>query len=191
MNDPMDHPDKVICGALNRQGKPCQKPPMRGKKRCLAHGGKTPSGKHSGKSNGNHKHGLYSNALTEAEAAAWDSIPLGDVDAEIKMLKIKLARAFALENEINQDPNSAKHTVGFQLSEIRRSTGDHGTNTDAISRRPDTAHIMNWVTGRIAQLEKIRLETIAAAKASGDGVNDIAQDLIEAMRAITKLEADE
>src|SRR4051794_38640591 len=96
MKNPMDQAPKVIGGAKNRKGEPCRKPPMKGKKRCLAHGGKTPKG-----TPGNRKHGLYSAYLSDDEAAQWDSIPLGDVDAEIRMCRVWLSRAMALEAALN------------------------------------------------------------------------------------------
>lgn len=61
----MEDSSKRVCGARNRQGQPCQKPPLKGKERCMMHGGKTPT-----KTRGNGVHGLYSAALTDAEAAA-------------------------------------------------------------------------------------------------------------------------
>lgn len=35
----------MTCGAKTRVGTPCQKPPLRGKTRCLLHGGMSLSGK--------------------------------------------------------------------------------------------------------------------------------------------------
>ena len=49
---------KQICGARNRQGKPCQKSPMMGRTRCRNHGGATPKGQRNAL-----KHGLYSQVL--------------------------------------------------------------------------------------------------------------------------------
>ena len=142
---------------------------MKGRARCAAHGGKTPKAKQIGKSNGNHRHGLYSAALTEAEAAAWDTVPLGDVDAEIRMCKIWLGRAMQLDDAISQDPHSSSNKAGLVLSEVRQSTGDSGKSTDVVTRRPDTIVRINVLLGRIAQLEKTRSELIAAAKESGEG----------------------
>jgi hypothetical protein len=77
-----------------------------------------------------------------------------------------------LENEIRSRPNSAEHLAGFELTEIRRSSGggkhDKPT-TDVVSRRPDVAGRVNWLLGRIAQLEKTRAELLQAAKESGEG----------------------
>jgi len=43
----------MTCGAKTRSGKPCQKPPLLGKKRCRLHGGMSLSGK----DHPNYKHG--------------------------------------------------------------------------------------------------------------------------------------
>ncbi|QQP94036.1 hypothetical protein IGS68_35080 (plasmid) [Skermanella sp. TT6] len=138
---------------------------MKGRTRCAAHGGKTPKGRHSG----NLRHGLYSNALTETEAAAWDTVPLGDVDAEIRMCKVWLARAFELDNAISNAPASLTNKAGMVLSEIRQSSQGEAKATDVITRRPDTALRINMLLGRIASLEKVRAELIAAQAEHGDG----------------------
>lgn len=52
------------CGAKNRQGKPCQSPAMRSKKRCRLHGGLS-TGAPKGNKNAL-KHGLYT-AVARAE----------------------------------------------------------------------------------------------------------------------------
>ena len=51
--------DKKICGAKTRSGKPCQRSPLKGKKRCRQHGGATPSGPDSV----HYKHGRYAEAF--------------------------------------------------------------------------------------------------------------------------------
>lgn len=164
----MDSKPFVPCGARNRQGEPCKKRPMKGKKRCLAHGGKTPAKQNSGKDNGNHKHGLYGAYLTETEKSAWDTIPLGDVDHEIRMCKVWLSRALALEASIAADANSTKNMAGFELSEVRHSSSERGKSTDAVSKRPDVMARVNWLFGRIAQLEKTRTELLTAAAGKED-----------------------
>lgn len=165
----MEESSKRVCGARNKAGQPCQKPPLKGKTRCRLHGGLTPKGRHTGPLT----HGLYSAALTEAEAAAWDAVPLGDVDAEIRMCKVWLARAFELDNAISQAPASVTNKAGMTISEIRQSSQGHGdakaTATDVITRRPDTALRINMLLGRIASLEKTRAELIAAQAEHGDG----------------------
>lgn len=46
---------KKICGAKTRSGRPCQRSPLKGKKRCRLHGGATPSGPDSV----HYEHGRY------------------------------------------------------------------------------------------------------------------------------------
>lgn len=74
MTEPHGEPEKSmkVCGAKNRQGKPCQRAPM-ANGRCSNHGGKTPKGIASP----HFKHGRYSDHLpgqlrTMAEQAAAD-----------------------------------------------------------------------------------------------------------------------
>jgi hypothetical protein len=111
----MKQPLKVTCGAKNRQGEPCKKPPMIGKTRCQLHGGKTPKG-----TKGNRSHGLYSTGLTDEERGLWDDIQIGNVDDELRLCRIQLRRAMNLELGIQAAPNDAKNLTGIELVEIRR-----------------------------------------------------------------------
>jgi hypothetical protein len=167
---PMKDQPKRLCGATNRQGKPCQKPPLTGKTRCKLHGGATPT-----KTKGNRLHGLYSAALTDAEAAAWDTVPIGNVDDDIRMCRIWLARAMELDSAIGKDPSNLTNKAGLVLSEIRQTTDGENKSTDVITKRPDTIARINMLLGRIAQLEKTRSELLAASRASGEGVDDKAR----------------
>lgn len=160
----MNDEHKRICGAMNRQGKPCQVSPMKGKSRCRLHGGKTPKARHTGPL----KHGLYSKALSPDERAVWDDISLDSLDEEIKMTRIWLARAGVLDYEISQDSNSTAALTGFDLVEIRRSSDGSSVNTDAISKRPDLWARKDRLLGRLAQLVKTRIEMEALKVAQGD-----------------------
>ena len=75
------------------------------------------------------------------------------------------------------------------MVEIRRSTGaDKASTTDAVNKRPDIMGRVNWLLGRIAQLEKTRAELIAAAQAAGEGAGDVARDLVDTLRAMRRTE---
>lgn len=178
---------KRLCGATNRQGKPCQKPPLTGKTRCKLHGGATPTARHTGPL----KHGLYSAALTDAEAAAWDTVPIGNVDNDIRMCRIWLARAMELDSVIGKDPSNLTNRAGLVLSEIRQTTDGENKSTDVITKRPDTIARINMLLGRIAQLEKTRSELLAAARESGEGIDDKARDLVEVLRAMKTTELEQ
>lgn len=52
------------CGARTRAGAPCQRPAMRGRKRCRLHGGLSP-GAPRGPQNGNFKDGSWTTAARE------------------------------------------------------------------------------------------------------------------------------
>jgi hypothetical protein len=156
---------KRVCGARNRQGKPCQVPPMLGKDRCRLHGGKTPKGRQTGPMT----HGLYSKAMSPAEKEVWDTIPLDTLDDEIRMCRIWLARAGAQDYEVGQNPHDPKDMTGFELTEIRRTTGGGKSSTDAVSKRPDLWARKDRLLGRLAQLVKTRAELIAAKAEHGDG----------------------
>jgi hypothetical protein len=185
----MKQPLKVICGALNRQGEKCKKPPMRGKNRCQLHGGKTPKSQNAGKANNQHKHGLYSASLSPAEAEQWDDISLDSLDDEIRMTRIWLARAGALDLEVSKDPNSTAHLAGFELSEITKTTKGGGKgDTSIVFKRPDLWGRKDRLLGRLAHLVKTRAELIAQAQASGEGVGDVARDLVETLRDMVDLE---
>ena len=67
----------------------------------------------------------------------WDEISLDSLDEEIKMTRIWLARAGVLDYAVSLEPNATGNLTGFNLVEIRRSSDQNGSGTDAISRRPD------------------------------------------------------
>ncbi|GEO43571.1 hypothetical protein SAE02_77190 [Skermanella aerolata] len=98
----------------------------------------------------------------------WLDTPTGNVDDEIRMCKIWLARALALDSAINQDPHSSSNKSGLVLSEIRQSSSGDSKSTDVITRRPDTIARINMLLGRIAQLEKTRSDLIDSQAEHGD-----------------------
>jgi hypothetical protein len=151
----------------------------------MMHGSKTPTG-----TKGNRKHGLYSAALSDEEQDLWDEMKLGNVDDEIRLCRIQLRRAMNLEASIQKAPNDAKNLVGVELVEIRRSTGPSGSTADSVSKRPDVMGRMNWLLGRIAQLEKTRSELIAASRADDDP-NATARRIMDAVAAMTAVEFDQ
>jgi hypothetical protein len=182
MKTPMEKSSKVLCGAKNRQGQPCGKPPMKGKMRCAMHGGKTPKG-----TKGNRKHGLYSAALSPDEQEAWDEIQVGNVDREIRMAKIMLNRCLELNARINQDPNTMKNMAGLELSEVKSS--EEGVST--TSKRPDTLMLIDRYMGRIASLEKTRAELLAVERGGDDSIMDKARQVRDALRAMMEVENDQ
>lgn len=154
----MKNSKKPICGATNRQGKPCEKSPLKGRTRCKLHGGKSLSGAASARTS----NGLYSQYMTEAEQDRWGDIQIGVLDDELRMLRVYLARCVALDAKLNQFPDLDAN--GMEPAEVKRSSSseDGTSRVDVTSKRPDVIGRMNMLLGRIGQLEKVRAELIAA-----------------------------
>jgi hypothetical protein len=133
-------------------------------------------------------HGLYSKSLSPAEKELWDTISLDSLDDEIRMVRIWLARAGELDYEVSQNPHDPKDMTGFELTEIRRTTGGGKTSTDAVSKRPDLWARKDRLLGRLAHLVKTRAELIAQAQANGEGAGDVARDLVDTLRAMKRTE---
>jgi hypothetical protein len=99
------------CGAKNRRGEPCQKPPVPGKKRCRLHGGlstgpKTAEGKMAA-ANAHVTHGLtrkfesYEQLLASGQVAEFELAPSKlDLTPEIRLARARLGRATRLLAEI-------------------------------------------------------------------------------------------
>lgn len=176
----------VVCGAKNRQGEPCQRPPLKGKTRCKLHGGATPKGLKNAL-----KHGIYTKTLSDEERAMYDGIEVGSLDNEIRFAKVMLARAIETNAAIRTDPNSPKNLAGFELTEITRQTGIDGSGkgkANFTSKRADTTSIIITLMGRIASLEKTRAELIASAADKGNDPMNAAETLRSALQAMIAVE---
>jgi hypothetical protein len=158
----MDDAKTPKCGAKTRSGKPCQKTPMTGKRRCRAHGGATPRGRHSGPI----RHGLYSRKLTEEEQALLPTIQVGSLDDEICIARILLKRLIETHEAIQAAPNDPKNAAGFYAAEISITTPDGKTST---MKTPETYALIDRCLGRLARLEVTRARLIAAMRERGEG----------------------
>jgi hypothetical protein len=158
----MDDAKAPKCGAKTRSGKACQKSPMTGKRRCRAHGGATPKGRHSGPI----RHGIYSKKLTEEEKALWPTIKVGSLDDEIRIAQIILHRLIEIHEAIQKAPLDPKNTAGFYPAEVTITTLDGKTVTMKV---PDTYALIDRFLGRIGRLELTRARLLAAMREHGDG----------------------
>lgn len=86
------------CGAPTKRGRPCRQ--LAG--RCPVH---TPEGDFRGpRAN---VAGVYSAALTREEASRWARIPVGTVDGELRLARLRLARIAAAEQRVLADDPAA------------------------------------------------------------------------------------
>lgn len=172
---------KRQCGALNRQGEPCKKPPLKGKTRCKLHGGKSLGGKKSK----TFSHGIYSSVLTPEELSMQDALSarLSSVDDEINLIRVRLLRAQRAENE--ERLNDTLH-----IEEVKTAIGGEFSGTTTTSRRTDWTGIIDRLMGRLGQLMKVRMELkVATGDSEFSGVPadesmDRARRIKEALGAI-------
>lgn len=164
------------CGAKLRSGQSCAKPPIKGEKRCRLHGGIT---KTAGADSVTAKPGgLYSKFYTAEELAAIQNMELGNVDLEIQLVRIRLARALEMEEldrngeldldiEGNKGRPSAK---GIELeSKIERDGG--GENTvyeERHYKKIDYRAAIASCLQRLESLERTRAELAKLASMSSN-----------------------
>lgn len=168
------------CGARNRQGKPCRQRPTAGSLRCKWHGGKSLR-----------KHGIYAAVLSEEEQNAYDQIPIGRLDDELKIARIRLMRALKAKKEVDDAPDDPTNRAGMEIAEIKQRTGKAGEQTvraeqEISRRRTDYEAIIDRYLGRIGSLERTRAELLATTDIDNpDEVARSIQDTVLAMHSLT------
>ena len=186
----IDKPKRERCRAKTRSGKPCQQWPMRGKKRCRIHGGKSTG---PPKNNNNAlKHGIYSKAIADNDIETYEQIEVGTLDAEIKIIKLQLTRALEAQRKFEEAVQSGEaEKITYEPHEIRAKSltktiqnqvGDQAavtrteitTDKEAIKKHPDYRKIIFQLSGRIAKLELTR---VAIANSGGGENNPIKIDV--------------
>ena len=144
----------AYCGAKTRAGTPCKRF-ARKNGRCNLHGGKTPETNKNAL-----KYGIYSEGIKDSEKDLWHEIKVGNLDDEIKIIKIQLSRAVKaqkeFEEEMASDGGNDKGKTGFELSEIKASNIDGKERKEITKKRPDFRKIIFQLSGRIAKLELTR-----------------------------------
>ena len=152
---------KKSCGAKTRSGEPCKNAPLEGKTRCKLHGGASTGPKKPalGNKNAAKPGSIYSQYLTPEEQIAFDSLELGKVDDELRLTRIRLARALAAEN----------HKPEIDAITIRE--GGRGVGVVPLEKsykRRDYVGIIDKLTARIESLERTRAELLAKDTAPPD-----------------------
>lgn len=116
-------------------------------------GAKTVDGKKAVSKNAMRSGSIYAQYLTDEEREQFANLELGRVDDELRLQRIRLARALKAEYEDELGE-------GLQLDEsIERVGGELALDEKKYKRR-DYAHIIDRITGRIESLEKTRVELI-------------------------------
>ncbi len=166
----MDTPPKTqTCGAKNKSGKPCARLPAAGKLRCHWHGGAAGSGAPVGSQNAL-KHGIYSRHMTVDEQNSLNDIELGSVDHELRLARIRLARALAAEQAANGTP---------EIEEVIENDGG-GKQIPSETRKRrvrDYNGVIDRLMGRIQTLELARKNLLG--NSTSGGINIDAFEVVE------------
>lgn len=172
----------AICGAKKRNGEACQKPPIKGKKRCRLHGGN--AGAPIGNKN-SAKHNIYSQFMTEEEIEFSQQTELHSVDSELKLCKVQLTRALKAK-QAQDDAIKDQDKVAIDSMTLGDANPQDQSGGDRIVyKRKDYDALIDRLIGRISMLTKQRneLETqvltnqklkleIEKLKGDEDGVGD-------------------
>lgn len=109
MRDPLK-----VCGADRGYGRGlCQKWPIKGKKRCRNHGGRStgPKNKSNLKKNTRAvKGGIYRQYLDDVDKQNYDNAELGNVETELRIAKVRVARVLKAE-ESEEYPDTDYDTI--------------------------------------------------------------------------------
>lgn len=158
-----------LCGAKTRKKTECKGLAM-ANGRCKLHGGKTPPTP-TGEANPAYTHGIYTKFFREDEKALLDAgaVRLGQVDDELKVMRIRLKRALEArelwEAERAGEVDGANEETSMSLVEVvdGEAAGPEGS-TIPIEKRtkrlPDFDRIIDTTTARIESLEKTRKELL-------------------------------
>lgn len=147
------------CGAKTRSGGKCQGKAMPNG-RCRMHGGPSTGPKDNRGNTNAVKHGIYLSRLTEAEQADYQALELGSVDHELRLARIRLARALDAEKAARAEP---------EVEEVIENEGGGMTIAVRSTKKKvkDYTSIIDRFMQRIESLERTR-KTLDA----GDGEND-------------------
>lgn len=172
----------AICGAKKRNGEACQKPPIKGKKRCRLHGGN--AGAPTGNKN-SAKHNIYSQFMTKEEIEFSQQSELHSIDSELKLCKVQLTRALKAK-QAQDDAIKDQDKVAIDSMTLGDANPqDQGGGDRIVYKRKDYDALIDRLIGRISMLTKQRneLETqaltnqklkleIEKLKGDEDGVGD-------------------
>lgn len=154
------------CGARTKKdGSPCQLAKVAGGKRCKLHGGITTT---KGNKDAVKPEGIYTQYLPEHEREAYFKMPVGTVDDELRLMRIRLARCMKgeAEQEAREIAEGADATLDLESRTDTTSTVA-GVSVSRTFKKYDYKSIIQQTLGRIESLEKTRAELARLAKGEG------------------------
>ena len=136
------------CGAKTRAGGQCKAPAMKNG-RCRVHGGSSTGPKTPDNANAAKPGSIYSKFLTDDERADYEGLTLGGVDHELRLTRIRLARALEAEHKAAGLP---------ELDEVTENDGggEYVARETRKSKVRDYNTLIDRLTARIESLERTR-----------------------------------
>ncbi len=157
------------CGAKTRAGGTCKAPAM-ANGRCRVHGGASTGPKRPNSAKNALKHGFYSDALLPEEKALWERVQIGNIDDEIRLLRVKLHRLVLLSGSAD-----VADLVDSAL-EVARKQGDDPKlgpfdRTEIKVKAPQYADLILIAVGEIRKLElqRLQMQLLEQKLKEGDG----------------------
>lgn len=166
---------------------------MPGKNVCYHHGGATRDGGAPPENENAIKHALYTKRLRRSEKDVFEVIPIGTIDDEIRIAKIQLDRALALQQLIEgegdevevQGGGGEEAPAGFETAEASWTTGANSRGEidekKIVKKRYDYRAHIDRCLARIGKLEELRRNMQAATPDNG-GVLDSMLDALDESR---------
>lgn len=154
------------CGAKTRGGAACKKHGMPNGK-CRLHGGLSTGPKHPNTKTNALKHGFYSEALLPEERELYDAAAVGDIEAEIRLAKVKLFRfvkltgSADLETLVDGAIEAAKKQETKFFANLPPKTYD---KTEIRVVAPNYADLIIRLLESVRKLELSRAQMIALVK---------------------------
>lgn len=151
------------CAARTKKdGSPCQLAKVAGGKRCKLHGGITTT---KGNKDAVKPNGIYTQYLPPEEQEAFWKMPVGTVDDELRLMRIRLARCIKGEQEQIEREVSTGEDAALDLESRTDATSTiAGVSVSRTYRKYDYKSIIQQTLGRIESLEKTRAELAKLAK---------------------------
>lgn len=179
------NPGQRLCGAKTRAGHPCKDIAMKNG-RCKRHGGKATGPKTANTKAATvaaTKHNIYSQFLSPEDRAIYDAVDMGNIDAELKLVRMRLARCVkarrAWEESLKTDANplgsdgAESHILVEQVDDESLFEGSPVSTTKKTFRLPDFDKIEHSLLARIESLERTRKDLL-----KGDGEQEDGADVI-------------
>lgn len=172
-----------VCGAKRKNGRWCQKTPSEKNieryaplpHRCKHHGGESTGA--PGNMN-TRTHGLYAEALSPEEAESFADVNVTSLDAEIRLTKIRLARAMKLErlqDIILESNNDDEIENALRLYEIEVKDGTKWEERTVRKMVPYKSIIKDIVV-QLTRLTQQQIQLMAmGADETGDTVAEEAR----------------